>query len=294
MSNNYLNFLENKKFVLESTGFDVDRDSLNHNLFDFQKDIVRWALAKGRSAVFASCGLGKTLIQLEWANQIYKRLGGQILILAPLAVSTQTVREGIKFGIDVNICESQKDVKPGINITNYEKLDKFIAKEFVAVVLDESSILKSFTGKVRNSIIENFSEIPYKLACTATPAPNDYMELGNHSEFLGVMTRAEMLAMFFVHDGGQTSKWRLKGHAQDVFWQWMASWAVVIDNPINLGYQTEDYDLPDLHIHEICVDADKPITETLTLTERRNARKDSLDTRCQTTYDIVMNILNDC
>lgn len=289
MSNNYLNFLENKKFVLESTGFDVDRDSLNHNLFDFQKDIVRWALAKGRSAVFASCGLGKTLIQLEWANQIYKRHGGQILILAPLAVSTQTVREGIKFGIDVNICESQNDVKPGINITNYEKLDKFIAKEFIAVVLDESSILKSFTGKVRNSIIENFSEVPYKLACTATPAPNDYMELGNHSEFLGVMTRAEMLAMFFVHDGGQTSKWRLKGHAQDVFWQWMASWAVVIDNPINLGYQTEDYDLPDLHIHEIIVDGDEPISETLTLTERRNARRDSLELRCQKAADIINN-----
>lgn len=285
----YSEFLNNKKFVLASSGFEVAKSELNHNLFAFQKDIVRWALAKGRSAIFASCGLGKTLMQLEWAYRICEKVGGtaKVLILAPLAVSTQTVREGEKFGITVNICESQEDVKQGINITNYEKLDKFVANEFVGVVLDESSILKSFTGKVRTAIIENFAQVPYKLACTATPAPNDYMELGNHSEFLGVMTRAEMLAMFFVHDGGQTSKWRLKGHAQDVFWQWMASWSVFIDNPINLGYETSDYDLPELNINEIVVDADEPIQEVLTLTERRNARRDSLQLRCQKSADII-------
>lgn len=285
----YSEFLSNKKFVLESSGFEVDRDVLNKNLFDFQKDTVRWALAKGRAAVFASCGLGKTLIQLEWADKVCKHIGSnaKVLILAPLAVSTQTIREGEKFGIAVNLCESQNDVKAGVNITNYEKLDKFIANEFVGVVLDESSILKSFTGKVRTEIIENFSQVPYKLACTATPAPNDYMELGNHSEFLGVMTRAEMLAMFFVHDGGQTSKWRLKGHAEDVFWQWMASWAVFIDNPINLGYETADYDLPELDIKEIVVDADQPMQEVLTLTERRNARKESLIMRCREAADII-------
>lgn len=292
MQENYLSFLENKKFVLESSGFDIDKNELNSNMFEFQKDVVRWALAKGRAAIFAGCGLGKTICQLEWANQIHKKTGGDILILAPLAVSSQTVREGQKFGIDVTLCESQDDVSNGINITNYEKLDKFIANKFVGVVLDESSILKSFTGKVRNSIIDNFAKVPYKLACTATPAPNDYMELGNHSEFLGVMTRAEMLSMFFVHDGGQTSKWRLKGHAQDIFWQWMASWAVVIDNPENLGYDGTNYNLPDLHINEVCVDADEPVTETLTLTERRTARKESLDMRCQETFDIVMNIFN--
>lgn len=290
---NYSEFLNNKKFVLESTGFDINRNELNPALFDFQKDIVRWALAKGRSAIFAACGLGKTFMQLEWAYQICKHAGGdsKILILAPLAVSSQTVREGEKFGVDVNICESQDDVRPGINITNYEKLDKFVANEFIGVVLDESSILKSFTGKVRTAIIDNFAQVPYKLACTATPAPNDYMELGNHSEFLGVMTRAEMLAMFFVHDGGQTSKWRLKGHAENIFWQWMASWAVFIDNPINLGYETSDYDLPDLKINEIIVDADKPSQEVLTLTERRNARKDSLNLRCQSAFDMVMSII---
>ena len=285
----YLNFLENKKFVLESCGFDVDRNELNPMLFDFQKDIVRWALAKGRSAIFADCGLGKTPMQLEWAKQICMRTAGEskILILAPLSVAPQTVREGHKFGIEVNLCESQADVKPGINITNYEKLDKFIAKEFIGVVLDESSILKSFTGKVRNTIIDCFSHVPYKLACTATPAPNDYMELGNHSEFLGVMTRGEMLSMFFVHDGGHTSKWRLKGHAENIFWQWMASWAVFIDNPNNLGYDSTDYELPEMTIKEIVVDADEPISETLTLTERRNARRESLVMRCQRAADII-------
>lgn len=289
MQENYLSFLENKKFVLESSGFDVDKNELNPMMFEFQKDVVRWALAKGRAAIFAGCGLGKTICQLEWANQIHKKTGGDILILAPLAVSSQTVREGKKFGIDVTLCESQDDVSYGINITNYEKLDKFIANKFVGVVLDESSILKSFTGKVRNSIIDNFAKVPYKLACTATPAPNDYMELGNHSEFLGVMTRAEMLSMFFVHDGGQTSKWRLKGHAQDIFWQWMASWAVVIDNPENLGYDGTNYHLPKLTIKEIIVDGNEAISETLTLTERRNARKDSLIPRCQKAADIINN-----
>ena len=283
----YLDFLNSKTFVLESSGFDVDKSELNPMLYDFQKDVDRWALAKGRAAIFSDCGTGKTAMQLEWGNQVHKRTGGKVLILAPLAVAAQTQREGEKFGIDVKICESQEDCVDGINITNYEKLDKFVANEFVGVILDESSILKSFTGKVRNQIIDNFRNTPYKLACTATPAPNDYMELGNHSEFLGVMTRAEMLAMFFVHDGGQTSKWRLKGHAQDVFWQWMASWSVFIDNPENLGYQVSGYDLPKLNMTEIIVDGNEPTTESLTLTERRQARKDSLELRCREAAKLV-------
>lgn len=285
----YKEFLNNKKFVLESCGFNIDKSDLSEKLYDFQQDIVRWALAKGRSAIFADCGLGKTLMQLEWSYQIHKKYGGKILILAPLSVTTQTKREGEKFGYEVTICESQKDTKNGINITNYEKLEKFVANEFIAIVLDESSILKSFTGKVRTLIIDNFANVHYKLACTATPAPNDYMELGNHSEFLGVMTRAEMLAMFFVHDGGQTSKWRLKGHAKDVFWQWMATWSVFINNPANLGYEISGYNLPKLNIHEIVVDGNEPIKETLSLTERRIARKESLELRCKTSAQLVNN-----
>lgn len=275
--------------MLESSGFDIEKSELNPKMFEFEKDIVRWALKKGRACVFAGCGLGKTFIQLSWADQVHLHTGGRVLIVAPLTVADQTKREAEKFGYDAKICESQKDCVDGINITNYEKLEKFVAKEFVGVVLDESSILKSYTGKVRNQIIEMFANTPYKLACTATPAPNDYMELGNHSEFCGVMTRAEMLAMFFVHDGGQTSKWRLKGHAKDIFWQWMASWSVFLDNPKDLGYNVSGYDLPPLHINEIIVDGDEPIVESLTLTERREARKESLDLRCQKAAELVNN-----
>ena len=285
----YLDFLKNKRFVLESSGFDIDKSELNSLMYEFQQDIVRWALAKGRACIFADCGLGKTLMQLEWSQQVHKHTGGKILILAPLSVCEQTKREGALFGYDVTICESQNDVVEGINITNYEKLDKFVASQFVGVVLDESSILKSFTGKVRTAIIDNFESVPYKLACTATPAPNDYMELGNHSEFCGVMKRSEMLAMFFVHDGGETSKWRLKGHAENVFWQWMASWAVFVDNPKNLGYDIAGYDLPPLNITEIIVDGNAPTSDTLTLTERRQARKDSLQLRCGKAAELVNN-----
>lgn len=272
---------------MQSSGFDVDISDLNTAMFDFQKDIVRWALKKGRSAIFADCGMGKTLMQLEWSQRIYDRTGGSVLILAPLSVAAQTKKEGEKFGYSITICENQADVQKGLNITNYEKLDKFECGSFIGVVLDESSILKSFTGKIRNQIIDYFSKTPYKLACTATPAPNDYMELGNHSEFLGIMTRAEMLSMYFVHDGGQTSKWRLKRHAEAIFWQWLASWSVFIDNPANLGYQVEGYDLPKLNIYQIVVDADEPMTEALTLKQRRNARKESLELRCQKAADLV-------
>lgn len=283
----YDDFINSKSKTFENMGIDVDRNSLNPNMFEFQKDIVRWALKKGRAAIFAECGLGKTLMQLSWADEIHKHTGGKILILAPLAVAPQTKEEGEKFGISVNICESQDDVVDGINITNYEKIDKFTGNSFQAVVLDESSILKSFTSSTRNKLIDNFSKVPFRLACTATPAPNDHMELGNHSEFLGVMTRAEMLSMYFVHDGGNTAKWRLKGHAEDVFWNWMASWAVFIDNPKNLDYEVNGYDLPKLNINEIIVDGDEVTSETLTLTQRRQARKDSLELRCQAAADIV-------
>ena len=284
----YEDFIEQKAIAsIHSDSIQVDRDDLNPMLYNFQRDIVRWALAKGRAAIFADCGLGKTAMQLVWSQVICDQRGGMVLILAPLAVATQTVAEGRKFGIRVTLCESADDLLPGINITNYEKLEKFKGVSFIGVVLDESSILKSFTGKVRSMIIDFFSQTPFRLACTATPAPNDYMELGNHSEFLGIMSYTEMLAMFFVHDGGQTSKWRLKGHAEDVFWEWMGSWAVVMESPQDLGYEIDGYDLPELRIHEIIADGDEPVTENMTLTERRQARKETLDLRCQTAADLV-------
>lgn len=285
----YEEFLKNKRFVLESSGFDIDKSQLNPMLYDFQKDIVRWALKKGKACIFADCGLGKTPMQLSWAYQVHRYTGGSVLILAPLAVAEQTKREAEKFGYVAKVVEKQDDCINGINITNYEKLDRFVANQFSGIVLDESSILKSYSGKVRTAIIQNFHEVPYKLACTATPAPNDYMELGNHSEFCGVMTRPEMLSMFFVHDGGETSKWRLKGHAEDVFWQWLSTFSVFVDNPNNIGYEIDGYNLPELKIKEIIVDGDATTTENLTLTERRQARKDSLLKRCERASELVNN-----
>lgn len=284
----YEHFIAHKSSqAVNSDSILLSVDALNPLLYPFQRDIVRWALAKGRAAVFSDCGTGKTPMQLEWAEQVYKNMGGSILILAPLAVASQTVAEGVKFGVTVTLCESAEDVRPGVNITNYEKLEKFTGCSFTGVVLDESSILKSFTGKVRNQIIDFFSNTPFRLACTATPAPNDYMELGNHAEFLGVMSYPEMLAMFFVHDGGHTSKWRLKGHAEDVFWQWMGSWAVVMNSPADLGYQMDGYDLPPLRVHEIIADSEEPVREPMTLMERRRARKETLEQRCITAAALV-------
>lgn len=283
----YSDFIESKTKISESHGFTVDADSLHPGLFPFQRDIVRWALAKGRAAIFADCGLGKTVMQLVWADKVALHTEKPVLILAPLAVAAQTAAEASRFGLWAKVVESDKDIVAGINITNYEKLDRFDTSVFGGVVLDESSILKSFTGKVRTQLINRFARTPYRLACTATPAPNDYMELGNHAEFLGVMSRNEMLSMYFVHDGGETSKWRLKGHAEDSYWQWMASWAVVIDNPAHLGYEDNGYDLPAPIINEIIVDGDAPITDKMTLTQRRNARRDSLTDRCKAAAELV-------
>lgn len=287
----YIKFLKSKEERFIDAGFDVDRNNLNSNLFEYQKDVVVWALRKGRAALFEDCGLGKTIQQLEWANQVSKYTGGKVLILCPLAIAKQTAREGKKFGIEVNVCRSSKDVKDGINITNYDMLHKFDLDEFKGVVLDESSILKSFTGKMRNEIIEGFKNTPYRLACTATSSPNDFMELGNHSEFLGVMTRTEMLSMYFIHDGGDTSKWRLKGHAEDKFWEWVTTWAVMIDNPSNLGYDIK-FELPELNVQDIVLKTHEETdtlvpTVALTLNERREARRNSLEDRLSKAKELV-------
>lgn len=290
----YEDFLKTKESKHIACGFDIPTEQLNRKGFDFQKDLTRWSLIKGKSAMFADCGLGKTEMQLDFGYQIHQKTGGNILIVAPLAVSKQTKREGEKFGIGVTICRSQSDVKPGINITNYEMLEHFEADKFVGVVLDESSILKSFAGKMKQDIIDKFKYTPYKLACTATPAPNDFMELGNHSEFLGVMNRSEMLATYFVHDGGDTAKWRLKGHAEEDFWKWVASWAIVIKSPADLGYDIAGYDLPELNFIEHIIpgevgDYELVVKAAETLQERREARKGSLMKRVDMAAEIVNN-----
>lgn len=238
----YVDFLATKAVVVRSSGHEVDPSDIHPSLFGFQRDLVRWSLRKGRAALFADTGLGKTRMQLEWA-----RLTGQrALILAPLAVVRQTVAEAASIGITVTAARSQAEAAPtGITITNYEMLGHFDPSAFGAVALDESSILKNFEGKVRTVLIRAFSQTPYRLACTATPAPNDIAELANHAEFLGVMKREEMLAAFFVHDD---TGWRLKGHAREPFYRWMASWGMSLKRPSDLGYSDDGYALPPLEI----------------------------------------------
>jgi DNA modification methylase len=244
----YSEFLKTKQKNHVYSGFDIDESDLNSLMFDFQKFIVKRALKAGKYAIFADCGLGKTLMQLEWANQVSKKTNKPVLILCPLAVSGQTIKEGEKFGISIRKLES--NVQNGIYITNYEQLNNVVASDFCGVVLDESSILKNFEGSTKNQIVEMFRSVPYKLACTATPSPNDPMELGNHSEFLDVMSRNEMLAMYFVHDGGETAKWRLKGHAINSFYEFVGTWAIMLNKPHDIGFDMNGYNLPSLNLIE--------------------------------------------
>ena len=268
----YSNFLAKKHFDDPPTGLETVPE-LSPLLFDFQRAIVGWALRRGRAAIFADCGMGKTPMQLEWA----KHIPGRVLIAAPLAVSGQTELEGVKFGVPVKYLR-EDDGKSRIVITNYEMLEHFDPSQFTGVVLDESSILKSYTGKIRTFIIEQWGRVKFRLAATATPAPNDYMELGNHAEFLGVMSRTEMLSMFFVHDGGETQQWRLKGHAEDEFWRWMCGWAVMIRKPSDIGFDDGNFILPACHIKDIIVRDQSWSDEMLfpmqaaTLPERLDAR----------------------
>lgn len=226
-------------------------------LFPWQKHVTEWAIRQGRAALFEDCGLGKTLQQLEWARQVAEHTGQPVIILTPLAVASQTLAEACKFGIEARIVRQPEDVESGINITNYEKLDLFDGIEFAGVVLDESSILKNFTGKTRIALTERFSQTPFRLCCTATPAPNDFMEFGQHSDFLGVMPSNEMLSRFFINDTMNFGTYRLKGHARNDFWRWVATWAACIGTPSDIGFPDDGYILPELRMATHVVDVDE-------------------------------------
>jgi len=287
----YEQFVSRKLGIVESVG--IDAPMRDYGLFPHQKDLAAWALRRGRAAIFADTGLGKSRMQLAWADTVARETAGDVLILAPLAVAQQTVEEGASIGVEVTHAREACDILPGINITNYDRVHKFDASQFGAVVLDESSIIKHHAAKTLQTLLEKFRATPYKLACTATPAPNDWTELGNHAEFLGVRSRAEMLAEFFVHDGGDTQTWRLKGHARALFWKWVASWGAMVRSPADLGHDASAYELPPLHVHqhtvEIAHNADHGLfaMEAQTLTERRNARKASLVDRVRACAEIV-------
>jgi len=272
--------------------FGKEPDQLPKLLFDFQAAIAKWAIRRGRAAIFADCGLGKSLMQLEWARQS----GDRVLIVAPIAVAEQTIREGMKIGLDARKVDRPDDGR-GVQITNYEKLQHFVGVPYDAIVLDESSILKSLDGKTRTMLLREFVSIPRRLCCTATPAPNDLAELANHAEFLGIMSRVEMLATFFVHDSERSGSdgWRLKGHAQDAFWRWMAKWSVYVRMPSDLGFDDGDFRLPSLAISQRTVQSDwKPEGMLFCaglggIGDRRTARKATIDKR----VDEAAAIIND-
>ena len=250
----YEDFIATKVPVTRAVGFEAK--NLNPGLFPFQHDLVRWALRLGRAALFEDCGLGKSFQQLEWARAVCEETQGRVLILAPLAVTAQTIAEGRRFGIEATYALDSSEVGAGITVTNYERLDGFDPKAFEGVVLDESSILKSFMGKTKRALVEAFAETRFRLACTATPSPNDVMELGNHCEFLGVMDSHEMLTRWFINDTMAAGHYRLKGHAEADFWRWVATWAACVARPSDLldtvgkPYSDDGYELPGLEFVE--------------------------------------------
>ena len=280
----YKKFLESKRKSFIESGFEIDESKLNKNLFDFQKYAVKTALRKGKFALFFDCGLGKTLMQLSWSEAVYNETNKKVLILAPLAVVEQTKDESLKFGVNLN----------SFDITNYDQLKNIDTSIYSGVVLDESSILKGRDGKLSSMIIDTFKKTPYKLACTATPSPNDHMELGQHSEFVGAMSYLEMLSMYFVHDGGETSKWRLRKHAKDPFWKYVCTWSMACDKPQTLGFNHKGYDLPEIEFIEHIIPVENN-TQTLfgdvavSATDLHKDLKRSLDKRIEKTKELINN-----
>lgn len=289
MSESYEQFVSRKLALIPPQGL-AGPHELPANMLPHQRDLTTWALKRGRAAIFADTGLGKSRMELAWADAVHRATGRDVLILAPLAVAAQTVEEGAKVGIAVTHCRDGADVRAGINITNYDRLHRFDADRFGGVALDESSCIKHHTSKTFDALVEAFRACPFRLCATATPAPNDWTELGTHAEFLGICTRQEMLAEYFVHDGGETQVWRLKGHARGEFWRWVSSWGAMVRKPSDLGHDDGPYNLPPLSVSEHIVASDGSALhkagmlfplEASSLSERRTARKASLSARVE-------------
>jgi len=285
----YKEFLDTKRKTFIESGFELKESDLNPMLKDFQKYAVEIALKKGKFALFFDCGLGKTVCQLEWAKRVKIQTKKPVLLLAPLAIIEQTIAEGEKFGIEIfGFAIEEKENE----INNYDQLKNIDVFKYSGVVLDESSILKGRDGKLSSLIIETFKNTPYKLCCTATPSPNDHMELGQHSEFLGGMSYLEMLAMFFVHDGGETSKWRLRKHAKDAFWKYVSGWSMAIDNPSSLGFSSDGYNLPEIEYIEHIISVENKSDNlfgdvAVSATELHKDLNRSFDKRIEKTLELV-------
>jgi len=294
MADDYKNFLASKEIHVKSHGFEVKEDKINPKLFPFQNAIIRVALRKGRYDVFAACGLGKAPMALEIGTQILRRENKPILMLTPLAVSYQMMIEAEKFGYDAQIISEQSQAKKTINIINYGKLHKIDPKEYVCVLCDESSIMKSMNGATKQVLINSFNQTPYRFGFTATPAPNDYMELGNQAEFLSIMRRVEMLATFFTHDGGDTAQWSLRGHARKAFWRWLAGWSCMIRKPGDIGFSNAGYDLPPINLVRHIIDTgDDPLPGWLipmpakTIKDQRAVKRKTIEERVSKVKEIV-------
>jgi len=292
VDDNYAAFVRRKFIAHKPTGI-TNGFTQPASMFGHQAALASWALKRGRAAIFADTGLGKTFIELVWADVVHKHTRQPVMIHTPLAVAAQIAAEGARFGIVATVVREAKDIQPGINIVNYERLHKFDTSIFGGVVLDESGCIKHHDAKTFRLLIDAYRDTPFKLPATATPAPNDWAELGTHAEFLGICSRVEMLAEFFTHDGGDTSVWRLKGHARAPFWKWVASWGALIRKPSDLGFDDGAYNLPPLNLHDHIVEIDRPLngalfdTEAQTLMERRAARRESLDERVEACSNLI-------
>ena len=280
----YMQMVQRKLAMTAPTGI-TERVEMPSGLFPHQAALTAWALRRGRAAIFADTGLGKMRMELVWADVVNKHTERPVMIHTPLAVAAQLAAEAAKIGIQATVVREPGEVVPGINITNYDRLHKFDTSIFGAVVLDESGCIKHHDSRTFRLLTEAYAHTQFKLPATATPAPNDWTELGTHAEFLGICTRQEMLAEFFTHDGGDTSVWRLKGHARGIFWRWVATWGAMIRKPSTLGFDDGAYNLPPLHLHEHHVAFEMPLNgmlfaaEAQTLQERREARRESLADR---------------
>ena len=290
----YCDFIESKEQTAINAGFQPDESQYPDAIFPHQSAVVSWACKRGKAGIFMDTGLGKTITQLTWADQVQRHTDGYVLLLAPLAVAHQTEREASKFGLTAQFVATDSDIgEPGIYITNYEKLHHFDSAIFSGVVLDESSILKGMNGTMRKMITEFFASTPYRLSCTATPSPNDFMELGTQSEFLGIMSQVEMLATFFIHDtAGGTGDWRLKHHGKAKFWKWLSTWCVFMRSPSDLGFDSTGYDLPPIEYHQYTIETEPDngqlfVEPAQGLQDRNKARRDTVEARCKLAAEIV-------